>query len=82
MAEEQFVTTILLKRRSGCLACWTNPVPLSTQILFLHIVGKNNYFIPPPIPEKVACKHMGTGEDKAVSALIQTIICVPVFHAD
>lgn len=54
---------------------------LYSDAVFTH-GGKNNYFIPPPIPEGMACKHMESGEDKALSALTQTVMCVPVFHAD
>lgn len=58
----------------SCSALYSDPI-------FTH-GGKNNYFIPLPVPEEVACKHMGTGEDKALGALTQTVIRVPVFCAD
>lgn len=54
---------------------------LHLDAIFIH-GGKNNHLLPPPIPEGVACKHMESGEDNALSALTPTVIRVPVFWAD
>lgn len=80
MSEEQFGDRCPTEKEELLFGMLDQSCPtLYSDAIFTH--GGKITISYPSFSEVVACKHMGTGDYKAQSALTQIVLRVPVFHA-